>query len=38
VLRATQAKLVLLKALEERQGMSDALARYLGRPWFDRAV
>jgi len=29
VLRATQAKLVLLKALEERQGMSDALARYL---------
>ena len=30
VLRATQAKLLLLKSLEERQGMSDALARYLG--------
>ncbi len=29
VLRATQAKLVLLKALEEGQGMSAALARYL---------
>jgi hypothetical protein len=29
VLRATQAKLVLLKALEEGQGMSPALARYL---------
>jgi hypothetical protein len=29
VLRATQAKLLLLKSLEERQGMSDALARYL---------
>ena len=30
VLRATQAKLLLLKSLDERQGMSDALARYLG--------
>ena len=29
VLRATQAKLVLLKALEDGQGMSAALARYL---------
>src|SRR5262245_43184020 len=29
VLRATQAKLLLLKALEEGQGMSAALARYL---------
>jgi hypothetical protein len=29
VLRATQAKLVLLKALEAGQGMSAALARYL---------
>ena len=29
VLRATQAKLLLLKSLDERQRMSDALARYL---------
>jgi hypothetical protein len=29
VLRATQAKLVLLKALEERRGLSAALARYV---------